>query len=472
MTPSVQTPVPPPAPGMVGPASVLRVRDKIGYACGDVASVLYYRTVALFLPIFYTDIYGLTPAAFALMLLVTRFWDVANDPIMGIIADRTRSKHGKFRPWLRWMAIPWVVVGVALFTVPDLGPTGKLIYAYVTFTLYQMVYTAVNIPYGALLGVASPHPAERTVLASFRFYGAYTGDLIVKGTMLYLIAVLGAGDEAAGYQRTVFLYGLLAAMLFLVTFHTTKERVLPPPGQKMNLLRDLSELVHNGPWLAVVGLGVFKLLWIAIRDGATLYFFKYFVVDWQVWTAPFLIATTVATLAGVACTKYFTEALGGKRNAFIVVNLAVALVSVGYFFVRPTDIVLIIGIGVLSSFLSGPLLPLFWSMIADTADYGEWKNGRRITGLTFSAGTFSHKAGAAVGGAAAAFVLGLTGYEANVEQTTDALQGIRLLMGVVPAAMGIVTALLGLLYRIDGSMEKQMAQELNARRARITAPHA
>jgi glycoside/pentoside/hexuronide:cation symporter, GPH family len=233
--------------------TVLGIQEKLGYACGDVASVLYYRTVALFLPIFYTDVFGLAPAAFALMLLVTRFWDVANDPIMGIIADRTQTKHGKYRPWLRWMALPWIVAGVALFTVPDLGPTGKLIYAYITFTFYQMTYTAVNIPYGSLLGVISPVPGDRTVLASFRFYGAYTGDLIVKGTMIYLIAFFGAGDEAAGYQRTVLFYGLLAAGFFLITFHSTRERVLPPPGQKMDIRKDLSELVRNGPWLVVVG---------------------------------------------------------------------------------------------------------------------------------------------------------------------------------------------------------------------------
>jgi glycoside/pentoside/hexuronide:cation symporter, GPH family len=444
--------------------SPLRLPEKLGYACGDVASVLYYRTVALFLPLFYTDVFGITPAAFAFMLLVTRAWDVANDPMMGMIADRTRSRHGKFRPWLRWMAIPWIVVGVAMFTVPDFGPTGKLVYAYITFTAYQMVYTAVNIPYGALLGVISPHPSDRTVLASFRFYGAYTGDLIVKGTMLYLIAFLGAGDEAAGYQRTVLLYGVLAACFFLITFHTTKERVALPPGQKMNLRKDLSELLRNGPWLVVCGLGVFKLLWISIRDGATLYFFKYFVVDWQVWTTPFLILTTVATLAGVACTKYITDFLGGKRRAFVVVNFAVAAVSLGYFFVGPRDIGLIIAIGVLSSFMGGPLLPLFWSMIADTADYGEWKNGRRITGLTFSAGTFSHKAGAAVGGAAAAFVLGMSGYEANVAQTEEALGGIRLLMGVVPAVMGAMTAVFGIFYPIDGKLEKRMETELAERR--------
>ncbi|WP_164976274.1 MFS transporter [Oleiharenicola lentus] len=463
-------PSPSPSAGPTIPSGpALRLPEKIGYACGDVASVLYYRTVALFLPIFYTDVFGITPAAFALMLLVTRAWDVANDPMMGMIADRTQTPHGKFRPWLRWMALPWVVCGVAMFTVPDLGPTGKLIYAYVTFTLYQMVYTAVNIPYGAMLGVISPNPADRTVLASFRFYGAYTGDLVVKGSMLFLIAYLGAGDEAAGYQRTVLLYGLLSAGLFLVTFHTTRERVLPPPGQQMNIRQDLAELVRNGPWLVVCGLGVFKLLWISIRDGATLYFFKYFVTDWQVWTTPFLILTTVATLAGVACTRPITDLLGGKRRAFIMVNFAVALVSLGYFFVGPADIGLIIGIGVLSSFLGGPLLPLFWSMIADTADYGEWKNGRRITGLTFSAGTFSHKAGAALGGAAAAFVLGLSGYEANVAQSEEALGGIRLLMGVVPAAMGALTALFGLFYPIDGRMEKQMEAELAARRREQTA---
>lgn len=449
-----------------GKASQARLTwgEKFGYALGDTASVLYYRTFAMFLMIFYTDVYGISAASVSLMFLLTRFWDALNDPAMGMLADRTRSPNGKFRPWLRWMILPYMVSGVLLFTVPDLGAQGKLIYAWVTYVLAGMVYTAVNNPYGALMGVMSEHSSDRTQLASFRFYGAYLGDFIVKGSMIWLVGVLGMGNEAAGYQRTMVVYAVLAGGLFLVTFYATRERVSPPPEQRMNFWKDLSELSRNGPWLAICGMGVCTLIWISVRDGATLYFFKYYVGNYETWAPWFLVLGTVSTFTGVACTDVSTRLCGDKRRAFIVLTLLVAVVSVGFYFVQPEQVLFILLIQVVASFLSGPLMPLFWSMIADTADYGEWKFGRRLTGLTFSAGTFSQKAGWALGGSIAGWMLALHGYEANIEQSAETVGGIKLLMGVVPGVLGGLTAIVGSFYKISAEVEERMAVELEERR--------
>jgi GPH family glycoside/pentoside/hexuronide:cation symporter len=445
-------------------SSSIGLREKVGYACGDTASVLYYRSFAMFLMYFYTDVFGMAEAMVATMFLVTRFWDAFNDPLMGIIADRTRSRFGKFRPWLRWMLLPWVVSGILVFTVPDLGQNAKIIYAWVTYIASGMVYTAINIPYGALMGVISPHRDDRTVLASYRFYGAYLGDFIVKGSMLWLVLKLGGGDEAVGFQRTMILYAGLSSILFLGTFYATKERVLPPADQKSDVFQDLSELLRNGPWLAISGMGICTLLWISVRDGATLYFFKYYVGNFEKWATIFLVSGTAATFAGVALTKWATHILGGKRPAFIVLTLIVSAISSLFYFVRADQIVFILLIQIIASLVAGPLMPLFWSMVADTADFGEWKNGRRITGLTFSAGTFSQKAGWAIGGSIAGFMLAAYGYEANVQQTPEAIGGIRLMMGAVPAVIGLFTAGLGLLYRIDGKLEAQIEADLRTRR--------
>lgn len=458
------------------PEKLIGLREKIGYACGDTASVLYFKVFSSFLVFFYTDIIGIAAGVIGTMLIVTRIFDAANDPIMGMIADRTKSKHGKFRPWLRWMVLPYALSGVLMFTVPDWNLGAKIVYIYVTYTLAMVFYTMINIPYGALMGVMTPHSRERTVLASYRFYGAYVASLAVQASILFLVVALGGARDGKtptqqGYVYTMVLYSLGAMVLFLFTFYATKERIQPPKGQETNLRKDLSELVKNKPWLSVIVMGVTTIMWLAMRDAAILYYFKYYVVG-QVeeggkfarlatW---FNVIGTVGTLAGVAATQWLTHLFRGKKNAYFWLTVIVASIASLFYFAGPGDIALIFVIQTLVSFLQGPLMPLFWSMIADTADYSEWKFGRRFTGLVFSAGTFSQKVGWAIGPALAAYLLEYYGYVDNVAQSAHTIEGLRLMMSLIPSGMGILAAALVLTYGINRSLERTIERELSERK--------
>jgi glycoside/pentoside/hexuronide:cation symporter, GPH family len=472
---SAEIPVHPPVPD-----TIIGTREKFGYAAGDFASCLFFKVFSSYLMFFYTDIIGISAAVIGTMMMVTRVFDAVNDPVMGMICDRTRSPHGKFRPWLRWMILPYAIAGVAIFLVPDWISKWQIVYVYVTYTLAMIFYTAINIPYGALMGVMTPHSNERTVLASFRFYGAYAANLFVQATILILVIRLGGGDgqtaTQTGYVMTMTLYAVGAAIFFLTTFYTTKERVRPPRDQETSLKKDLVQLVKNRPWLAIIVVGVTTIIWIAMRDAAVLYYFRYYVVEaieegerFAVLATWFSVVGTFSTMAGIAFTKWFTTLFGGKRNAYMYLTVIVAVAAILYYFARPGDVAYLFFVQIVTSFLMGPLMPLFWSMIADTADYSEWKFGRRFTGLTFSAGTFSQKIGWAIGPGIAGHLLGYYGFAANVAQSPETIQGLRMMMSFIPSAIGLGAAALVLLYGIDLKMERKIESQLVARKATGTA---
>ncbi|MFC1641504.1 MFS transporter [Myxococcota bacterium] len=442
----------------------IRLGEKLGYATGDTASVLYFHTFSQFLMYFYTDVFGLTAAAVGTMFLATRLFDAFNDPLMGMIADRTQSKYGKFRPWLLWGIGPYVVLGVLTFTVPGFSDRGRLVYAYVTYVAVSVVYTMVNIPYGALMGVMTSRSEERTVLASFRFYGAYAAVFLVNLTLLKLVRWLGGGDEAAGFQRTMMLYASLGGLLLFITFSTTRERVQPRKDQQSGLSRDLRQLIQNRPWLAVCGIGVLTLIGVSLRNAAIMYFMKYCVVADAELTTAFLTAGTLATLGGVVFTQAAETRLGGKRRAYITLSISSAVVGAGFYFVGRENIALVFAIHVVASALNGPLMPLFWSMIADTADYAEWQFKRRFTGLVFSAGTFSQKSGWALGSAVGGWFLAWYGYDANIDQAPTTLEGIRQLMSFVPSGISLLSAAAVLLYGITPQLGRQIERELVQRK--------
>jgi GPH family glycoside/pentoside/hexuronide:cation symporter len=454
---------PPAGNGKADPLHI-KLPEKAAYALGDTASCLFYSTFAQFLMYFYTDVFGISAAAVGTMFLVTRLWDTLNDPLMGMIADRTETRFGKFRPWLIWIILPLIITGVLTFTTPDLGMTGKLIWAYATYTLVGMAYTAINVPYSALMGVMTSHSEERTVLSSFRFLGAFSGSLIVQGTLLWLVQFLGQGNEQRGFQLTILLYGIVAGLFFMCTFAFTKERIKPPVNQESTVKQDLKDLLRNGPWLALCVISVMTLVYISIRNGAVVYYFKYYIGDTQL-ASSFLVVGTVASLVGVSMTKYIVRIFKDKRQAYIGLSLINAVGMAAFYFVGPESFVLMYVLQVLGGALSAPLMPLTWSMFADTADYAEYKFGRRSTGLVFSAGTFSQKFGWTVGGAMAGYLLALYGFKANIEQAPDTLNGIRLLMSFIPAAVGIVTAAMVYFYKIDRKMEMEIEQAVLQHRA-------
>lgn len=463
--------------GGVVPEKIIGLREKLGYAAGDCASVFFFKVFSSFLMFFYTDVVGIAAGVIGTMFWVTRIFDAVNDPLMGVICDRTKSVHGKFRPWLRWMVLPYALSGIAIFTVPEWSAGAKIVYIYATYTLAMVFYTAINIPYGALMGVMTPLSHERTALASFRFYGAYVANLIVQGSILILVVELGGSADGktgtqAGYFWTMVLYAAAAAALFMFTFYSTKERIQPPKDQDMNLRQDLSQLVKNKPWVTIIVMGVTTIVWIALRDAAILYYFRYYVVGaveegerFATLATWFNVVGTIGTLCGVALTGWFTRIFGGKKNAYIGLTLATALVACLYYFGQPGQITYIYAIQAVTSTLMGPLMPLFWSMIADTADYSEWKFGRRFTGLTFSAGTFSQKLGWALGPAFAGYLLVYYGYQPNVAQSPRAIEGLRLMMSWIPSGIGLLSAGIVLMYGIDRKLELRMGRELAERKS-------
>jgi GPH family glycoside/pentoside/hexuronide:cation symporter len=439
--------------------SNLSFKEKFGYAGGDFASCLYFGIFMNFMGYFYTDVFGIGAAALATMIVITRTWDWINDPIMGVIADRTNTKMGKFRPWLLWMIFPYVVIGVLTFTTFDLGATAKLVYAYVTYSLLTMVYTAINIPYSALMGVMTSKSSDRTVLASWRFVGAFAGTFFVNGTMLYLVNLFGRGNEKLGFTLTVALYGLMAAGFFFMTFATTRERVKPPAGDQSSIRKDLAALRQNGPWISMIFISVLTILWIAIRGGATIHYFKY-VSGNANYGSLFLSISTVVQIVGVLLTKQIVALLGGKKRTYIIINFASAFLIALFYFISPDNIPLIMIHQGIISFIGAPLMPLFWSMIADTADYGAWKLGHRSTGLLFSAGTFSQKIGWSIGPAISMYLLAGFGFIANQDQSPETIQGLRLIMSLIPAVFAFLTGVAVFFYKIDSHTEKEMEAAL------------
>lgn len=399
------------------------------------------------------------------LLLVCRFWDGITDFIMGLIADRTDTRWGKFRPWILWMAVPFGILTILTFTTPDLSTTGKLIYAYITYSGLIIVFTASNVPYSALMGVMSPDADERTSLSSYRFFFAFLGGLITQGLNIYLVDFFGHGNDVLGYKYTMTLFAILSVIFFLITFLTTKERVKPEKIAHSSLLQDLKDLFKNKPWFILFLLGIFFVTMTTLKQGVTMYYFKYFVGNVHLATS-FMIAGLAGAMVAAALTGRLVRIWG--RKGTMKASLLLALVSSSLlFFARPEDTVAIFVLGVLTEFSTGPIVTLFFAMLADSADYSEWKNNRRATGLVFSAGTLSLKFGTGIAGALIGWLLTIFGYTANAVQSTHALDGIRLLISVLPAIVALLALVVFSFYKLDENFLKQIQQELQDRKAAI-----
>jgi GPH family glycoside/pentoside/hexuronide:cation symporter len=452
---------------MEQPDGKLTLAEKIGYSCGDFASVLFWQTISLHLIFFYTDVFGIGAAAAGIMISLSRVWDSINDPLMGIIADRTRTRWGKFRPYLLWMAIPLAAAAVLTFSTPPLSPGGKLIYAFITFNLFMMFYTAINIPYSAMLGVLTPDPAERTVLSSFKFFGAYIGGLVVSAGLLPLVKwVGGSGTSPFGWTVAMAVFGAAAVVLFFITFLSTKERVQPSVSQQTTIWRDIADLLTNVPWLLLVFSTFAMLLWVSLRLGVINYYFKYYIApgQYEKWGSVFNAAGMLASLAGVAAVGWIARRIG-KKKAFLLLFTAANLLTFSFLFYTPNHLFLIMAAQVVGSFAGGPLTPLIWAMYADAADYSEWKNHRRATGLVFSASTMAQKFAWAAGALFTGWLLHWFGYQPDVEQPQRVILGFRLLMSAIPAVAGLISILIMVFYNLDEEKMKQIGHALEERRA-------
>ena len=447
----------------------LSVTEKIGYGFGDLASNLFWQMFSIFIAKFYTDVFLLGAATMGTMLLVTRIADAFVDPVIGAIADRTRTRWGYFRPYLVWMALPMAATAILAFSVPSYGGTARVVYAFVTLTLMMIAYSAINIPYSALLGVLTPNSEDRTSASAYRFVMALLPVFVIVNTAMPMAKHFGGSENSPlGWQMTMTVYAAVAVVLYVLTFAMTKERVQPEPGQKTTLKNDIKDLFANRPWIVLCVVGIAALTYANIRNTVAIYYFENVVPDGAGYFGPVMTTGAVAFIAGVMVTSPLAKVFG-KRNFYMASMALTVVLTVGFYFVPPGNIGLVWTANTLIAFVAAPTAPLVWAMYADTADYSEWKCGRRATGLTFSAASFAQKLGWAIGGAGTGWLLAYFGYQAGAAQGAQTVNGIMLMMSVIPA-VGAAIALGALwFYELDEDTVKRMGSELARRRAQESA---
>ncbi len=525
----------------------IKIREKIGYALGDGAANIAWRGVATFLIIFYTDVFGINPAAVGLLMLIARSSDGISDVLMGIIGDRTNSKYGKFRPWILWTAIPLGVILSMLFTTPDISPAGKIAYAYTTYILFTLVYTANNIPYGALMAVMTGDDKERTSIGSFRMVGAFAGGMLVQGALLFLVAHFGninptvqvnkldsekykvvvsisqnvenvnintedgiamftwadkekndgtnkptqgksfsmeadknyvflvSGesnlttekisiiDQKRGYGNSIYIMSILLAVCLIITFYSTKERVAPPKTQKTNLGKDLKDLMRNKAWLVLLVVGLLFNIYNSIKQGIVVIYFTHYLHN-QLLAASYMVGLMLASIGGAMITAWLSKKLG-KRKLFIYALIFSGAVNALLAFCGPNNIGSIFAIGIISEFAAAIFPTLFFVMLGDAADYSEFLNKRRATGLVYSAGSFATKFGGGIAGAIIGLILAAFHYDGmDSVAIQGAIPGIIMLMSWIPAIIVLIATGLMNLYPLSQEKMDEITLELNNRR--------
>jgi Na+/melibiose symporter-like transporter len=486
----------------------LSAGEKIGYALGDLAANLIFQTLVTFLAFFYTDVYRIPPSAAAtLIFIVGLLGAFVFTPVMGLVADRTRTRWGKFRPWLLWTAIPFGALSLLAFSTPDLGVHGKIVYALTTYTLLVFVYVANNLPYSALSGVLTGSMAERNSLSSYRFVAVMIAQFIIQVLLLPLVLILGDGDKARGFERTMAVFAVVGSLFFLIAFFTTRERIVPAAEQTSSVRQDLADLVRNRPWLVMLALTILVFINLALKGGMYVYYFKYYLDAAQL--AQFLdgigfnafIAGLNHALVGAGLTEFqwpkdaptsafslfnaggivfmiigigFSKPLAdrfGKRDVFGGALFVSTLCLLAFWFYSPQSIGLVVVSYILHGFFYGITIPLLWAMIADVADYSEWKNHRRATAIVFSAMLCGLKFGLSAGSALVAAILAAYGYDATLAtQAPEVVHGIQLAVSIYCSIPFLLCVALLFAYEVDKSMETRIERDLGARRAGAATP--
>jgi glycoside/pentoside/hexuronide:cation symporter, GPH family len=437
----------------------LSVKEKIGYSLGDSASHFVWDMVGFWLLFFYTDVYGISAAAAGTIMLIARFWDMGIDPVIGIVSDRTNTRWGKFRPYILFGAIPYAILAILTFTTPNFGEIGKIIYAGATYVLLMTAYAAINLPYSALGAVMTDDTYERAGLNTYRFIAGFTGQFIVTGMALTLAEFFGHGNKAQGFQYTVFLFAGLSLIFFYITFKTTRERVQPPIEQTNSLKEDIRNLFHNKAWIILACVGIISFIMFAMQNAAIAYYFKYY-LGRENNVQVFNVIGTVALIVALPFSKPLAKRFGNK-NVFIASSLISGLFFILIYLPGVDNLFTIYTFNIIAKMAYAPAVPLLWTMIADSADYGEWTTGRRATGLYFSAAVFAQKAGWGIGAAIAGWILAISMFVPNAVQSDKAITGIKLLVSVIPGILYMSCAIFMLFYKIDSKTTDIMKKELS-----------
>lgn len=449
----------------------LRPTEYVGYALGDTASNFFFQSFNIFLTYYYVDVWGIPATVLLWLIPLVRAFGAFDDVIMGLVADRTSTRWGKFRPYLLFGAVPYGICGYLMFLGPDFGPTGKIVYAAVTYAMMMVAYTVINVPYSAMLGVISPSTRTRTVASTCRFVGAFGAAFLISLFVRPLVEQLGAGNEARGFQRTMGIFAVASVALILITFATTKERVTPPPEQKTNVHEELGELFRNWPWVVLLLTSIFSNAFSALRSGSTIFYFKYvqgYDATPMIWrldhTTVFLTSGALGLVLGTMCLGPIARKVDKKHYA-AALSVVTGLCFLAFYFVPKGNFWLLVGANALAQFCAGPTSALTWALYGDVADYGEVKYGRRSTGLIYSASLFSIKTGILVGGFLVPLFLAKFGYVKGAEtQTASALLGITLAFSVGPAVFAILKAAALMIYPLDQRRVDEIERELAVRR--------
>lgn len=458
----------------------LKLTEYIGYAQGDTASNFFFQFFNIFLVYYYVDVWGIEAGKIALMMLIVRLFDAFNDPVMGLIADRTNTRWGKFRPYILFAAIPYGICGYLMFAGPDFSENGKLAYAFITYTLMLVSYTVINVPYSSLMGVLSPSSRTRTVASSFRFVGAFTGGFVISLFVRPLVKYLGGDNETLGFQLTMAIFAVVSIIMFWITFATTKERVKPSKEQKTNVWEELGELFRNWPWIMLLVASILSTTFIALRSGSTVFYFKYVVgiekdllfsigpLDFDRATI-FLSTGMLAQIAGVVVLGFLARRLD-KKYAAAFLCAVTGLCFITFYFLPKDQYILLVVVNAIGYLCMGPTSALTWALYGDVADYGEWKFSRRSTGLVFSASLFSIKTGVMVGGVLLPWFLAAFGYVPPpegmdyIEQTPRALLGITLAFSIAPGIVALLKGVALMIYPLNQKRVSEIEQALIQRR--------
>jgi GPH family glycoside/pentoside/hexuronide:cation symporter len=489
----------------LSPTGKISVVEKIGYSLGDLAANLIFQTLLTFIAFFYTDVYRIPANAAATIIFLGGLAGACFNPLMGLLADRTVTRWGKFRPWLLWTAVPFGLIAILAFSTPDLGDNGKIIYATLTYILLMLVYSANNLPYSALSGVLTGSMQERNSLSSYRFVAVMIAQLIIQVLLLPLVLILGDGDKVVGFRNTMMIFAVAGTICFLIAFVTTRERIVPTASQRSSIRQDIGDLLGNKPWVVLLVVTILVFVTLALKGGLYIYYFKNYLNEaalsqflkdvgfinfiehlntglvsvgltrFQWPEDPATSAFSLFNGAGIVCMIVgigFSKPLAdryGKRNVFGAALLVATLFMLAFFLYAPTSIGLVFASQILHGFFYGITIPLLWAMIADVADYSEWKNNRRATALLFSAMIFGLKAGLSIGSALVAALLSGYGYDgAQATQPQTVADGIRLSISVYASLPFLATVGLLYFYQINKAAEHRIEQELLTRRAAAT----
>lgn len=477
-------------------------REKLGYSLGDLAANLIFQTLMTFLAFFYTDVFKIPAAPASVIIFIGGMIGAFFNPVMGVIADRTTTRWGKFRPWILWTAVPFGIISVLAFTVPEFSLNGKIAYAFITYVLLVLVYSANNLPYAALSGVITGNMAERNSISSYRFTAVMIAQFTVQVLLLPLVLILGDGDRVLGFERVMTIFAVTGVIFFIITFLTTQERIRPAPEQSSTVKQDLLDLIKNKPWIAMVVMTVFIFITLSLRGGVAIYYFENYLSTADIGTflndigfnsfidglnrslqkiglvgfrwpedaatsgfSLFNASGIIFMLLGIAVSKRLADRYG-KRDVFGVALFITALCFLSFIFFSSEAIGLVFLAQILHGFFYGVTIPLLWAMIADVADYSELKTHRRATGIIFSAMIFGLKAGLSIGGALVAGILALFNYDEQLSvQSAETVRGIKLSMGLFPALTLLVAVVAILFYEIGKNKEMEIERVLAGRRS-------